>query len=142
MHFIAKLMFNVLGSSSILTCRILNTYLFWFFPLCLPARSYNRYSIFKIRHVQIDELPMTQVTKNDVCIYFFVKLMFNILGSSLMNFIYLFSFFPLSLHAQNYNIYSIFKIQNSTWHELPRTQVMKWYFVTKIVLTYCEKKLF
>ena len=34
-------------------------YLFWFLPLCLPAENYNIYSIFKIQHVQIEELPRT-----------------------------------------------------------------------------------
>ena len=62
-HFFAELMFNVLGSSPIWTCRILNI-CFDFFPLCLPAEKYKIYSIFKIRNVQIDELPRTQVTKN------------------------------------------------------------------------------
>ena len=36
-------------------------YLFWFFPLRLPVENNNRYFIFKIRHVQIDELPRTLV---------------------------------------------------------------------------------
>ena len=36
----------------------LTTYLS-FFPLCLPEKNNNKYSIFKIEHVQIDELPTT-----------------------------------------------------------------------------------
>ena len=36
-------------------------YLFWFFPFRLPAENNNKYSIFKIRYIQIDELPRAEV---------------------------------------------------------------------------------
>ena len=37
-------------------------YLFWFSPLRLLAESTNKYLIFKIRHVLIDELQRTQIS--------------------------------------------------------------------------------
>ena len=46
---------NVLGSSLIWTCWNWNI-CFGFFPLPLPEENNNKYSIFKIRQVQIDNL--------------------------------------------------------------------------------------
>ena len=40
--------------------------LFWFIPLCLPIENKNKYLIFKIRHVQINELPSTFV--KNICL--------------------------------------------------------------------------
>ena len=39
---------------------------FDFFPLRLPAANNNKYSIFKIWHVQIAELPRTLVSKSEL----------------------------------------------------------------------------
>ena len=41
--------------------------LFWFFPLGLPAENNNKYLTFKIRLLQIDELPRTLFPKFAVC---------------------------------------------------------------------------
>ena len=56
---------HVLGSSWIWKCWILNKYLFWFFPLCSPVENNNKYLIFKIRQLRINELPRTSVLREN-----------------------------------------------------------------------------
>ena len=46
----------------IINLDVLNfEYLFWFFPLHLPVENKNKYLIFKIWHIQSDELSRTLV---------------------------------------------------------------------------------
>ena len=45
--------------SSIWRCRILNTCFDFYHFACMQKTTYNIYSIFKIWHVQIEELPRT-----------------------------------------------------------------------------------
>jgi hypothetical protein len=40
---------------------LIGTYLFWFFQLYLHGENNNKYSKYKIRHIQIHELPRTLV---------------------------------------------------------------------------------
>ena len=51
-----------------------------FFPLRLPAQNDKRYSIFKIQHNQIDELPRTSIYFKKIL----VKMPVNFLGSSFL----------------------------------------------------------